>query len=351
MPLYELTHDALTPLSRTTLAHQDFKERTDLQRLLKSSIGIIDPELMVIAEEFSQWEDSKRRIDLLAVDKQGQVVVIEIKRTVEGGFMDLQALRYAAMISTMTFQQAVDAYAKTLLELDSGIDPREALLDFLGSETTPENFAKEIRIVLVSADFSRELTTSVLWLNRSGLDIRCVRIRPHSLDGRTIVDVEQIIPLREAEEYTVRLKEKEEEIRQTIQADRVVDWTRYDLLVEEERFENLTKRELMWRVVKTAFESGLTLADIQKWLWAHKFFVLEGTLNEDEFFDGFSKARNSFGTPYDSGRYFLDSKHLLHYGNKTYALSNQWGKASIPRAEEIVAAIKNKRVLLTPREK
>ena len=37
-------------------------------------------------------------------------------------------------------------------------------------------FAQEVRIVLVSAEFSKELTTSVMWLNDFGLDIRCVRI-------------------------------------------------------------------------------------------------------------------------------------------------------------------------------
>lgn len=114
MPLYELTHDALTPLLPTTMVQQDFKERADLQRLLKAKIEIIDKDLLVLAEEFSQWEDSNRRIDLLALDKQANLVVIELKRTDDGGFMDLQAIRYAAMVRAMTFQQAVYEYAKFL---------------------------------------------------------------------------------------------------------------------------------------------------------------------------------------------------------------------------------------------
>jgi hypothetical protein len=41
MPLYELSREALTPLEPTTLAQHEFRERDDLQRLLKSSIGPI----------------------------------------------------------------------------------------------------------------------------------------------------------------------------------------------------------------------------------------------------------------------------------------------------------------------
>ena len=84
-----------------------FSERNDLQRLLRDRIEILSPDTLVIAEEFSHWDDSKRRIDLLGVDRDAKLVVIELKRTEDGGHMELQALRYAAMVSTMTI--AVEA--------------------------------------------------------------------------------------------------------------------------------------------------------------------------------------------------------------------------------------------------
>jgi hypothetical protein len=58
----------------------------------------------VIAEEFSEWEDSRRRIDLLGGDRDGNLVVIELKRTEDGGHMELQAIRYAAMVSALTME-------------------------------------------------------------------------------------------------------------------------------------------------------------------------------------------------------------------------------------------------------
>ena len=88
--------------------------------------------------------------------------------------MELQALRYAAMVSSMTFQQA----GQTLSRIGSSVDAEGHLLEFLGWVTPcEESFAQDVRIVSVSSDFSRELTTSVIWLNQRNLDLRCVRLR------------------------------------------------------------------------------------------------------------------------------------------------------------------------------
>jgi hypothetical protein len=71
-----------------------------------------------------------------------------------------------------------------------------------------------VRIALASAEFSKELTTAVMWLNDHGLDIRCVRMRPYDDNGRLLVDVQQVIPLPEAAAYQVQVREKEQRGRQ-----------------------------------------------------------------------------------------------------------------------------------------
>ena len=86
-------------------------ERSDIQRLLRTQIDVLGDELHVLTEEFGDWEDSKRRIDLLAVDKKAQLVVVELKRTYDGGHMELQAIRYASMVAAMTFDRAVEIHA------------------------------------------------------------------------------------------------------------------------------------------------------------------------------------------------------------------------------------------------
>jgi RecB family endonuclease NucS len=119
MAIFKFTKDAFVPLAETQLSAENIFERRDLQRLLRSQIQVIDPDLMVITEEFDQWVDSSRRIDLLCLDKEANLVVVELKRSEDGGYMELQAIRYAAMVSTMTFSQLVDTHSRHLEKLGS----------------------------------------------------------------------------------------------------------------------------------------------------------------------------------------------------------------------------------------
>lgn len=185
MTIY-IVGDDITPAKRTSFPEQEIREREHLQYLLRRNPEVIAPDTLIVAEEFSDWEDSRRRVDLLGIDKSANLVVVELKRTEDGGHMELQAVRYAAMLSTMTFDGLVKTYAKHL----SPDDPQETfaqqeLYDFLGWSRGDDETLGEVRIVLAAAEFSKELTSSVLWLNARGLDIRCVRMRPYEHRGES----------------------------------------------------------------------------------------------------------------------------------------------------------------------
>ncbi len=215
MAIYELTSHEFREIAASDFGASGHKERGDLQRLLRTQIEVISEDLYVLTEEFSDWEESKRRIDLLAIDRNANLVVIELKRTADGGYMELQAIRYAAMVSAMTFDRAVRIHADFLGRLNGESEDAESrILDFLGwSEPDEEAFGNDTRIILVAADFGKELTISVLWLIDRGLNIECVRLKPYRDSDRTLVDVQQIIPLPEAGEYQIQLREKEHEER------------------------------------------------------------------------------------------------------------------------------------------
>ena len=78
MPLYEMTSDAFRPLSQASFADLKVRERDDLQRLLRTQIDVLGDDLYVITEEFGDWDDSRRRIDLLAIDRRGDTAVAEL---------------------------------------------------------------------------------------------------------------------------------------------------------------------------------------------------------------------------------------------------------------------------------
>ena len=144
MAIYEISSDKFRRIDETSFSDAGLRERQDLQRLLRSQIEIVSPDTLIISEEFSQWEDSSRRIDLLGIDKDANLVVIELKRTEDGGHMELQSLRYAAMISAMAFDKAVEVYGKIteitpndLAAIKGGKDASAAASIVLGMGVTP----------------------------------------------------------------------------------------------------------------------------------------------------------------------------------------------------------------------
>ena len=218
MPIFQVTKTELKPIPETSFGAESMMERNDLQRLLRDQIGVLDDGFMVIAEEFGDWLDSSRRIDLLCINSDANLVVIELKRTEDGGHMELQALRYAAMVSTMTFDQLVDAHARFKNKIaPEASTARAAILDFLGWNDADEaQFPLDARIVLAAADFGKELTTAVIWLNEHGVDIVCVRLKPYRMaDDTILLDVQQLIPLPEASAFQTQIGVKKQSQRQS----------------------------------------------------------------------------------------------------------------------------------------
>ena len=130
MAIFKIEDGKFVELKRTSFESEKIYEVRDLQKFLSNSIGIIDNELLVIDTEFSDWEDSRRSIDILCVDSEANLVVIELKRTKDGGHMELQAIRYAAMIANMKFEKAVKTYSKYLKKIGSEKNAEEELLNF-----------------------------------------------------------------------------------------------------------------------------------------------------------------------------------------------------------------------------
>lgn len=325
MSIFEVTPGSLKALERTDFASQGLRERADLQPLIRDQIEVLDPDLLVIGEEFGDWEESKRRIDLLAVDREANLVVIELKRTESGGHMELQALRYAAMVSTMTFEKAVDYYRDFLQKTGRDADPESNLLEFLEwDKPDEERFAQDVRMILASADFSKELTTAVMWLNQRDLDIRCIRLQPYSDGDKIFLDVQQVIPLPEVEEFQIQVKEKAQRERQTRSDGR--DMTRFDVEVRGEKYTNLPKRTAILRVIQALVQSDHAPEEISSAVddrfYNQGFREAAGDLNEQDFIEAVQQSHKTFSPR----RWFTADNELLHHGGQTYALSNQWGK-------------------------
>jgi hypothetical protein len=329
MPLFEFSPDAIRQLAPAEFAELGLFERADLQRLLRDRIDVIAPDTLIISEEFSSWDRSDRRIDLLGVDRHARLVVVELKRTTDDGHVDLQALRYAAMVAKMTFGEAVETFRRYNAQRQIDEEAQSRLLEFLGWEDPADGrFGEDVRIVLAAPGFSPEVTSTVLWLNEHDLDFRCVRLQPYRLGNTTIVDAQQIIPLPEAADYQVQIRQKQRETREA--AEHSVDWTRYDVRIDGELHRRLYKREVIFVVCRHLVAKGVAPEEIERSVGRRTFEGIDGEIDGASFRAELAKRR-----PNDAravNRFFSADDQLIHFRGKTYAVSNQWSKGSMESA-------------------
>lgn len=318
-----MTDGMLRPVPATSFANEGILERADLQAALRDDVSLLGDDLLVVSEEFGDFAGSNRRIDLLCIDRSATVVVVELKRTGDGGHMELQSIRYAAMVSTMTMADLVSTYQGHLAA--TGSEPAEAerrLMEWFDEPDDEPTIAREVKIVLVSAGFGKEITTTVLWLNELyGLDIRCVRLRPYKIDERLLLDVQQVIPLPEAAELTVQLRRKEQAARTAKTSTR--DYTKYSISTSTGTTEPLAKRRAVCHVVMALHNLGINAQEINGVLPDHKFIVVEGELEDDDLIEAFIERYPAGKDGWNLRRWFYDSP--IHEDGQTWVLSNQWG--------------------------
>ncbi len=209
--MYILDKDSnqLINAEQTTFKEQKLKERQHLQEWIAKNPEVLGEELLVIQKEFDGFSDTHERLDLLALDKGGKLVVIENKLDDSGRDVTWQAIKYASYCSSMTQEEIVSVFAKYLNGTEE--NAKEKILSFFDKEDmedidlNPENSQ---RIIFVAANFRKEVTSSALWLRNFGIDICCIKVSPYMYNGKIMVEFDQIIPIKEAEEYTIKIAEK-----------------------------------------------------------------------------------------------------------------------------------------------
>jgi hypothetical protein len=233
----------------------------------------------------------------------------------------------------MTFEDAVNAHAGFLEK--SAEEARQAILDFLGWDAVVEGeFAKDVRIVLVSAEFSKEVTSTAIWLDKKGVDLRCVRVKPYRLGDRVLLDIQQILPLPETASYQVQLKKKEEEERHTRESNN--DFTKYDLVVKGKTHTQLTKRKLLFLAVQALIQDGIKVEQIKEFLPKRMWLWVDGTCDHEEFTAKVAELKTAQGNFYKLGHYYTQDDELFHVEGKTLAFTKHVGVKALSRLDNLI---------------
>jgi Endonuclease NucS len=336
--LFDMTAGALNAVPKTTFAAEKVLERSHLQAAIRDNIGVLGEGLLVVAEEFGEFEDTHRRIDLLCVDRHARLVVVELKRTEDGGHMELQALRYAAMVSIMTFDELTATYARHLKSIgdpESDNDAaRSKLIEWLDDTDTDEPvITREVGVILAAADFSQEITTTVLWLNEFyGMDITCIRLRPYRHDGRLLLDVQQVIPLPEAAALMVRLRKREAAVREAKSTD-TRDLTKYVVRTPEGETEPLAKRRAILELAQGLHRHGASGEAIAQAVGAKKMMAVSGHAVGDALWEKFAEE---YAQSEGRGRRWFTEAPFVDE-DRTWLLSKMWGLQTEDALEGLVA--------------
>lgn len=181
------------------------QERRDIQEWVAANPGILGDDLLIIGKEFSGFDRTNERLDLLAVDRDGKLVIIELKRDDTGADAHWQAIKYASYFQRATADDVVRMMAEYRNESED--ESANVLRQHLESRDLVV-LNNDQRIILASHRFAPEVTSAALWLNQKSTSedlITCIKFTPYR-DSQTeslYVQASTIIPVPDIDDYLV----------------------------------------------------------------------------------------------------------------------------------------------------
>lgn len=173
---------------RVLPARMEREER--LETILHGDVSILGLDVMIIGRQVVT--DYGKKIDLLAVDADGDLVVIELKRDRTPRDVVAQLLDYGSWVKGLDRESIAAIWAQ-----QSGVPFDEALRDRFGA--SPESLNEAHRLVVVASELDPSTERIVAYLSESGVPINAVFFRCFQDDGREYLTRSWFVEPNEAE--------------------------------------------------------------------------------------------------------------------------------------------------------
>lgn len=227
----EKNENRIERLAPRSFSELGFRERAHLQEWIANQPDALGEELLIIQKEFAGFSDTSERLDLLAIDKQGSLVIVENKLDDTGRDVTWQALRYASYCARLTKEDIREIFQSYLDRYLPGLKAEEQLTSFLDEDEYQDvtlNKGVTQRIMLVAANFRKEVTSTVLWLSSFKLRIQCFKVTPFSQGDDLFLTIDQIIPTKDAEDFMIGLAAKAQDEVEGVEAEKARHASRRD---------------------------------------------------------------------------------------------------------------------------
>ncbi|MFC6465149.1 DUF4268 domain-containing protein [Marinilactibacillus sp. GCM10026970] len=201
------------PLNKMSFQELKFKERAHLQEWICKNTNLLGERLLVIQKEFSSFDDTRERLDLLALDESGNLVIVENKLDDSGKDVVWQSLKYASYCSGLAKSDIREIFQKYLDSIGNKQLAEDELCEFLEAEDYSEIELNndDQRIIMVAANFRKEVTSTAMWLLDHNIKVKCIKVTPYEYKNQIFLDTEQIIPIIDAEDYLIKIGQKKQE--------------------------------------------------------------------------------------------------------------------------------------------
>jgi len=206
-------------VEETTFSDLGLGEK-DVEEFLRKNIEVVfdDSEtLLIVGQQVNNA--AKGRSDLVALDENGSIVLIEIKRDIADirnrrEPFEFQAIRYAASLARITdpddlvdrvFVRYIEKHTAefTQGELTCPELGKRIVTDFLQKNNAERTFNQKQRIILLASNFDEQTLSAVAWLIYNGLDIAAFRITPKKFQDQIFFDAARLLPPDDIEEFYV----------------------------------------------------------------------------------------------------------------------------------------------------
>lgn len=189
--LYRVEGNQVSALESTTFADAGVYEK-NIEDWVEERPELLGEELIVIGRQVA-LDEGKDIVDLLALDRGANLVIVELKRDLLGGAADLQPIRYAALLSTWTHEHVrrqAEGYWVTV-GADRGTFAQE-VEEFCDDEAQVN---ADQRVVLAGRELTPRLGTVAVWLRSHGVDATVVTISAFEHDGDLLLQPQVVIPV------------------------------------------------------------------------------------------------------------------------------------------------------------
>jgi hypothetical protein len=188
-----ITDEEAYSVNTTNISNEGKLEENLRKWILDEPAEILGEDLRIIGREVT-LNESGDAVDLLAIDSDGNIVVIELKKGTIGRSVDFQALKYAAYTSGWGQSELEEQFEEYKQRPGSEYDNALSfggLLDKFANKDYDIN--KDQRLIIVGEATGDRFKQVSEWLEQKGIDITVIEVQLYEDDKNIYLTTDRIV--------------------------------------------------------------------------------------------------------------------------------------------------------------